>query len=35
MYVFMIGKGQIALKYWSENRLESKFKGKYMYLIVF
>ncbi len=39
MYVciyLMIGKGQIAQKrpYWVENRLKSKIKGNYKYLVV-
>ncbi len=35
MYL-MIGKGQNAQKrpYWGENRLKSKIKGKYKYLVV-
>ncbi len=40
MYVYMyltIGKGQIVQKrpYWGANRLKSKIKGKYEYLVVF
>ncbi len=33
----MIGEGQIAQKrpYWGENRLKSKIKSKYKYLVVF